>query len=127
MFNFSPEFEGREKRYAVVYNPGTDVWRILDLWHESLTSLQDLEMEIPDDSPAMTVLPGMAVVALREEMERLGWMKSSKPEAVEDVQVVSIEDKEPELEEQGDASVEKYAIDSIVKIVGTRQIKKLGR
>jgi len=61
----------QSKRWAVQFKPKEGTWEILDLWHESLKSLVP-DSPIPNDSPALTILPADAFDALIHEADRLG-------------------------------------------------------
>ena len=124
-FSMIPELGGMDGRYAVLYNELTDVWRILDLQHEAIVTISNLDDEIPDDHPAVTILPGLAVMALLDERNRLGIGKKSI-ETNKESSVENVVDEEL-YEEQSTEDLERYAIDAVVKIVGTRQVRKLGR
>ena len=121
--NFRPEFEGNEKRYRVKYDKVTDVWRVLDLWDESLTTISDVDAILPDDHPALKVLSGATVTAILREVERLGWGERSIPR---DEGIAEEIIGEEEITSIGN-ELEKHAIDTIAKIVGLKGISKLGR
>jgi len=72
----------RVSQFAVKYDEGSHVWRILDTWDKSLENLQ-AEDEIPDEHKAMTILPmaGMIeVVRAAEELNLLEHMFGGVPE-----------------------------------------------
>lgn len=135
LHNFSPDFAANEKRYAVKYDTSTDVWRILDLWHESLTNISDIDQEMPDGHPAMVVLPGRAVISIMEEIERLGWQQKSVKEVKEETKAEEANINEYEIpaspESIVDNSLEMHAInkisDTILRIVGSKQVQKLNK
>jgi len=72
LYNFDGVLSSEFARYRVVYNRDQDLWRILDLHHEALMGINDPDSDIPDNSPALKILPGLAVRSLLEEMGRLG-------------------------------------------------------
>lgn len=59
-----------EKRFAAKRDARTGAWRIIDLWHPDLES-RELTDDIPDDSPAMTILSEEAFNTIFSEAERL--------------------------------------------------------
>ena len=66
----------RTQQFAVKYDEVSHIWRILDTWNKSLEALQATD-EIPDDHPAMVLLPmaGMIeVVRVAEELNLLEHM-----------------------------------------------------
>tara|TARA_R100000808_G_scaffold10395_1_gene27627 strand:- start:4062 stop:4541 length:480 start_codon:yes stop_codon:yes gene_type:complete len=66
----------RTQQFAVKYDEASHIWRILDTWNKSLEALQATD-EIPDDHPAMVLLPmaGMIeVVRVAEELNLLEHM-----------------------------------------------------
>ena len=60
----------RNNQY-VATKDATGTWRILDTWHDDLRSL-DPEGEIPDDSPAVTIISEGAFLSIVKEAARLG-------------------------------------------------------
>lgn len=72
LYNFDQVLASEFPRYRVIYNREQDLWRILDLQHEALFGINDPDADIPDNSPALKILPGLAVRAMLEEMKRLG-------------------------------------------------------
>ena len=79
------------KHWAVRYDERTGSWEILDLWHLSLASLSP-DDEVPDDSPALKILPADAFTTLLSEADRLGiltrWVgpKVRPPEEVKKIE-----------------------------------------
>ena len=63
--------QGREQQWVATKDETTNTWRILNTWHESLKSM-DPEEDIPDDSPAVTLVTEGAFIALFREAARLG-------------------------------------------------------
>tara|TARA_R100000963_G_C4642685_1_gene106368 strand:+ start:1741 stop:2184 length:444 start_codon:yes stop_codon:yes gene_type:complete len=59
-----------EQQY-VASKDDAQTWRILDTWHDDLKQL-DAEDDIPDDSPAVTVLSEGQFIALVKEAGSLG-------------------------------------------------------
>ena len=68
--------QGREQQYVAQKEDKTRTWRVLDTWHDSLKALQ-VEDEIPDDSPAITILTEGAFIALVKEAARLGILENA--------------------------------------------------
>ena len=66
----------REVQYTANRDDTTNTWRILDTWHEDLTSLGP-EDEIEDNSKAVTVLTEGAFIALVKEAARLGTLQNA--------------------------------------------------
>ena len=68
--------QGREQQYVASKDDGTKTWRVLDTWHESLKTLQ-VEDEVPDDCPAVTILTEGAFIALVKEAARTGLLENA--------------------------------------------------
>ena len=66
----------RETQYTANRDEVTNTWRILDSWHEDLTSLGP-EDDIEDNSKAVTVLTEGAFIALVKEAARLGTLQNA--------------------------------------------------
>jgi len=66
----------RESQYTAHRDEVTHTWRVLNTWHEELTSLGP-EDEIEDNSKAVTVLTEGAFIALVKEAARLGTLQNS--------------------------------------------------
>ena len=67
----------RERGEQYVANqdePGT--WRILDTWHDALKVLEPDE-DVPDSSPAVTVMSEGAFLSLMKEASRLGVLENA--------------------------------------------------
>ena len=80
LYNYGEILRSEFPRFKVLYSSATDVWRVIDLHHESLTTISDPDGDIPDNSPAVTVLPGLMVRSLLEEMRRLGMISGGEGE-----------------------------------------------
>ena len=65
----------REVQYIALRDETSKTWRILDTWHEALKEL-DLEDDIPDDNPAVSILTESAFTALIKEAARLGVLEN---------------------------------------------------
>ena len=68
--------QGREQQRVATKDETTNTWRILNTWHESLKSM-DPEEDIPDDSPAVTLVTEGAFIALFREAARLGVIENA--------------------------------------------------
>ena len=68
--------QGRDQQWVATKDEVTNTWRILDTWHDSLKSM-DVEDDIPDDSPAVTIITEGAFIALFREAARLGVVENA--------------------------------------------------
>jgi len=68
--------QGREQQYVANKDDKTQTWRVLDTWHEALKSL-NVDDDVPDDSPAITVLTEGGFIALVKEAARLGILENA--------------------------------------------------
>ena len=68
--------QGREQQWVATKDETTNTWRILNTWHDSLKSM-DPEEDIPDDSPAVTLVTEGAFIALFREAARLGVIENA--------------------------------------------------
>ena len=59
--------QGRDQQWVATKDDVTNTWRILDTWHSSLKAM-DIEDDIPDDSPAVTVITEGAFIALFRDL-----------------------------------------------------------
>ena len=66
----------RELQYTANKDETTNTWRILDTWHNDLVNLGP-DDEIPDGSPAVTILTEGAFIALVKEASRLGVLQNA--------------------------------------------------
>jgi len=66
----------RESQYVATKDEGTQTWRILDTWHGILRDMNP-EDDIPDDSPAVTILTEGGFIALVKEASRLGVLQNA--------------------------------------------------
>ena len=48
-------------------------WRILNRWHNDVADLTDVEIDIPDASPAVTVISEGAFMALLKTVQEEGY------------------------------------------------------
>ena len=63
------------EHYRAEFDDTGKIWRILDLWHQSLKGLTS-EDDVPDESPAVTILTEGAFIALMKEAGSLGLLSS---------------------------------------------------
>ena len=66
----------REQQYVASKDENTRTWRILDTWSEELKNL-GVDDEIPDDSPAVTILTEGGFIALIKEAARVGVLENA--------------------------------------------------
>lgn len=66
----------RESQYVATKDESTQTWRILDTWHDALREMNP-EDDVPDDSPAITVLTEGGFIALVKEASRLGVLQNA--------------------------------------------------
>ena len=68
--------QGRDQQWVATKDEVTNTWRILDTWNDSLKAM-DVEDDIPDDSPAVTILTEGAFISLIREAARLGILENA--------------------------------------------------
>ena len=68
--------QGREQQWVATKDDTTNTWRILNTWHDSLKSM-DVEDDIPDESPAVTIVTEGAFISLIREASRLGILENA--------------------------------------------------
>ena len=110
------------KRYLVKYDAGNKAWKIVDLMHPAMMGVS-LDDEIPDDSPAVTVLGEGAVEELVNEMHRLGFLGGEE----EGVKFKEVQIGTPTLTE--DERQSKRAIEGILdamKLKDNPEVVELG-
>ena len=67
----------RERGEQYVANQdNTGTWRVLDTWHDALKVLVPDE-DVPDDSPAVTIVKEGAFLSLVKEASRLGVLQNA--------------------------------------------------
>ena len=61
-------------RYRTNFDPTTKTFRILDVWHESIKNIpeNELDRDIPDNSPAIKILSTEEISSLLEKLKELG-------------------------------------------------------
>ena len=68
--------QGRDQQYVAAKDEITNTWRILDTWNDELKTTE-VEDDVPDDSPAVTVLTEGAFIALIKEAARTGMLENA--------------------------------------------------
>ena len=101
--------QGREQQYVASKDDHTKTWRVLDTWHDALKQVQ-VDDEIPDDSPAVTVLTEGAFIALVKEAARVGVLENANFGTGEaelesiildrDQEIIELKDKLRELKDE---------------------------
>ena len=66
----------RDSQYIATRDEGTQTWRILDTWHDTLREMSP-EDDVEDDSPAVTVLTEGGFIALVKDASRLGILQNA--------------------------------------------------
>jgi len=66
----------RNNQYVATKDETTQAWRILDTWHEDLRMMEP-DADIPDDSPAVTILTEGAFISLVKEAARMGVLQNA--------------------------------------------------
>jgi len=88
--------QGRDQQYVASKDEKTNTWRVLDTWHEALKSLQ-IEDDVPDDSPAITLLTEGEFIALIKEAARTGILENATYGTGEAEHEAQLLDKSQEL------------------------------
>jgi len=131
----------RDVQYVASKDETTHTWRILNTWSDELKNLQ-VEDDVPDDNPAVTVLTEGEFIALVKEAARLGVLEHANFNSDVDTSeldgVISDQDKEIKFlraqiesvtEHRTDHSEEydlkEKAMDSIVKLVSLQDVANL--
>ena len=87
--------QGRDQQY-VASKDDKNTWRILDTWHDALKSSQ-VEDEIADDSPAVTVITEGGFIALIKEAARSGILENATFGTGEAEHEAALLDKDQEI------------------------------
>jgi len=90
--------QGRDQQWVATKDAVTNTWRILDTWHESLKSM-DVEDDVPDDSPAVTVITEGAFISLFREAARLGILENASFGADNEAYEIELQDRETTIKE----------------------------
>jgi len=142
--------QGRDQQYVASKDATTNTWRILDTWNDALKQLQ-VEDEVPDDSPAVTVLTEGAFIALIKEAARTGILENAtfETEDVDDSaheevllgkdqeihqlnqKILRLEDDKLEIKKQvshtEDYELKGKAMESILRLVSLQDVSNLSR
>ena len=136
---------GRDQQFIATRDELTSTWRILNTWDASLKKLQP-DDDIPDDSPAVTIITEGAYIALVTESARLGLLENMSFSNYEDyspliaekdleisqlqAEVQQLQSKTVQLDEQEPHSegydLKARAMESILKIVSIQDMSDLG-
>ena len=136
---------GRDQQFIATRDELTSTWRILNTWDARLKKLQP-DDDIPDDSPAVTIITEGAYIALVTESARLGLLENMSFSNYEDyspliaekdleisqlqAEVQQLQSKTVQLEEQEPHSegydLKARAMESILKIVSIQDMSDLG-
>ena len=136
---------GRDQQFIATRDELTSTWRILNTWDASLKKLQP-DDDIPDDSPAVTIITEGAYIALVTESARLGLLENMSFSNYEDyspliaekdleisqlqAEVQQLQSKTVQLEEQEPHSegydLKARAMESRLKIVSIKDMSDLG-
>jgi hypothetical protein len=109
-------------RYVVSYDNTTKTYRIFDAWHESYENVDfEPDMEISDDSPAVTLLTDGEAYALIDHIKLIGKLPSSGS-----VNNINTAKKEVKSVSEG-TLLKEHAIDKIAQIAGMGAIEELGK
>ncbi|MBN86271.1 MAG: hypothetical protein CL885_01975 [Dehalococcoidia bacterium] len=87
---------GREQQFLATRDELTSTWRILNTWHDSLKRLNP-DDDIPDDSPAVTILTEGAYIALVTESARQGLLENMSFSNYDDY-APTLQEKEAEIQ-----------------------------
>lgn len=90
--------QGRDQQWVATKDEVTNTWRILDTWHESLKSM-DIEDDVPDDSPAVTVITEGAFISLFREAARLGILENASFGTDNEAYEIELQDRETTIRE----------------------------
>lgn len=90
--------QGREQQWVATKDDTTNTWRILNTWHDSLKSM-DVEDDIPDDSPAVTIITEGAFISLFREAARLGVLENASFASTDETYELELQDREETIKE----------------------------
>ena len=129
----------RDVQYVASKDETTNTWRILNTWSDDLKSLQ-VEDDVPDDSPAVTVLTEGEFIALVKEAARLGVLEhanfSGDVDSSEFDAIISDRENEIKLlqsqlgnktDHSEDYDLKEKAMDSIIKLVSLQDVANLSK
>lgn len=90
--------QGRDQQWVATKDDTTNTWRILNTWHDSLKSM-DVEDDIPDDSPAVTIITEGAFISLFREAARLGVLENASFSSNDETYELELQDRETTIRE----------------------------
>ena len=90
--------QGRDQQWVATKDETTNTWRILNTWHDSLKSM-DIDDDIPDDSPAVTIITEGAFISLFREAARLGVLENASFGADNEAYELELQDREATIRE----------------------------
>ena len=70
------------QRFIIKRDTVRDLWMIFDAWHPAVQGIVDLNMDIPESSPAIKIVTGSEVNALIQELKAEGVLDVQKSELV---------------------------------------------
>ena len=86
----------RDVQYVATKDEITHTWRILNTWRDELKTLQ-VDDDVPDDNPAVTILTEGEFIALIKEAARLGVLENATFGTGEAEHEAALLDKNQEL------------------------------
>jgi len=137
--------QSRDQQYVASRDQTSNTWRILNTWHDDLKRLQ-VDDDVPDDSPAVTILTEGAFISLIKEAARSGILENASF-GTEEVDDSALLDKDHEINqlnqkisrlEDEKASIKRTvshtedydlkgkAMDSILRLVSLQDVSNLG-
>jgi hypothetical protein len=90
--------QGRDQQWVATKDTVTNTWRILDTWHETLKTM-NVEDDVPDDSPAVTVITEGAFISLFREAARLGVLENASFGVDTEAYEIELQDREATIRE----------------------------
>ena len=141
--------QGRDQQYVASKDERTNTWRVLDTWHEALKNLQ-VDDDVSDDNPAVTVLTEGGFIALIKEAARTGILENAQFDAGEEntvehdalimekdqminqlnQRITQLEDDKSVITRQvshtEDYELKGKAMDSILKLISLQDMSNLG-
>ena len=90
--------QGRDQQWVATKDEVTNTWRILNTWHDSLKAM-NVDDDIPDDSPAVTIITEAAFIALFREAARLGVLENASFGTDTETYELELQDREATIRE----------------------------
>jgi len=131
----------RDVQYVASKDETTNTWRILNTWSDELKNLQ-VDDDVPDDNPAVTVLTEGEFISLVKEAARLGVLEHASFNNDTDINttefdmIISDQDKEIKMlktqlgqttDHSEDYDLKEKAMDSIIKLVSLQDVANLSK